>query len=296
VEIAPLRRFAYRGPDGLQLETFAIFPPGYRPDRPWPLTLQIHGGPHGFHPTGFQLSYQALAAAGYVVLLPNPRGSATYGESFASGCVEDWGGKHYEDLMAAVDLLVRRGIADPERLTVGGYSYGGFMTSWAVGHTDRFRAAIVGAPVTDHVSMFGTTDIPWFSIYEHGGTPWEIPDTLRLRSPVTYLPNVKTPVLLVHWEGDLRCPVSQSEEVFQGLKMLGKRVEFVRYPGGSHGVRTPSQAVDEMKRRHAWYARYTAAGRPKAALAARRTAAASRNGARPARVPAAARVKAAART
>lgn len=257
VQFSPLKRISYKAKDGLDLETLVLYPPDYRASRRYPVALQIHGGPHGMHPMGFQLSFQALAAAGYVVLLPNPRGSQSYGEAFAHACVGDWGGRDFEDLMGAVDLLVERRVADPERLCVGGYSYGGFMTSWAVTQTDRFRAAVVGAPVADHISMFGTTDIPLFSIYEHGGDPWEMPQALRERSPATHLPNINTPVLLLHWEGDLRCPIGQSEELFQGLKMLGKQVEFVRYPGGSHTIRTASQAVDQMERTRAWFDRHT---------------------------------------
>ena len=130
------------------------------------------------------------------------------------------------------------------------------MTSWTVGHTDRFRAAVVGAPVSDLVSMFGEGDIPLFDIYEMGGSPFDNEAAYRERSPVTYLPKVKTPVLLVHWEGDLRCPIGQSEEIFQGLKVLGKKVEFIRYPGGSHGVQTPSQQLDRLRRTIAWYDRH----------------------------------------
>lgn len=277
VKLGELKRVTYKADDGLDVEAFVLYPPNYRAGRRHPMALQIHGGPHSHHPIGFNISLQALAGAGYVVLLPNPRGSDSYGEAFTQGCVGDWGGKDFGDLMTGVDVLITRGIADPERLYVGGYSYGGFMTSWAVGHTNRFRAAVVGAPVSDHVSMFGTTDIPLFSVYEHEGTIFEMPETLRERSPVTYLPNVRTPVLLAHWEGDLRCPIGQSEEIFQGLKMLGKKVEFARYPGGSHGIRTPSQSIDMMRRTQDWYDRHA----PRATR--RRTASkvkASRNGAR----------------
>lgn len=290
VSFAPVRRMTYAAPDGLEIEAYVLYPPGYRRGRRYPLALEIHGGPHGVHPSALSLlPHQALAGAGYLVLLPNPRGSIGYGEAFAQACVGDWGGKDFEDLMAGVDALVRRGVADPDRLYVGGYSYGGFMTSWVVGHTDRFRAAVVGAPVADHLSMFGTTDIPHFSVYEHEGAPWETPEALRKRSPVTYLPNVKTPVLLVHWEGDLRCPIGQSEEIFQGLKLLGKRVEFVRYPGGFHVARTPSQSVDEMRRTQAWYDRH-APRRPARRSMRRVRARLSRDGARPARMAAKRRV------
>lgn len=258
-EFARVRRMRYRAPDGLEIEAFVLHPPNYRSGKRYPTALQIHGGPHAAHPSGFWLERQSLAAAGYVVLLPNPRGSTTYGEEFAHACVGDWGGKDCEDLMAAVDALVQRGVADPDRLCVGGYSYGGFMTAWAVGHTDRFRAAVIGAPVSNLVSHIGTTDIPWFDVYQLGGTPFSDPETYRERSPIAHLANVNTPVLLVHNEGDLRCPIAQSEEIFQALKMMGKEVEFVRYPGGFHTYDThaPSQLVDRMHRIRAWYDSHT---------------------------------------
>ena len=275
VEIARTGRMTYKAPDGLEIEAFVIYPPGFQRGKPCPVALDIHGGPHSVHPSPFAfLQLQSLAAAGYVVLLPNPRGSSTYGEEFTQACIGDWGGKDFEDLMAGVDELVRRGIGDPGRLFVGGYSYGGFMTTWTVGHTDRFRAAVVGAPVADAVSMFGTSDIPRFSVYELGASPFDDPDEFRARSPVTHLPNVRTPVLLMHQEGDLRCPIGQSEEVFQALKMLGKEVEFVRYPGGSHGVHTPSQQVDRIKRTLGWYESHAPAKPASRRTSARHTAAA----------------------
>jgi dipeptidyl aminopeptidase/acylaminoacyl peptidase len=148
-----------------------------------------------------------------------------------------------------------RGVVDPDCLYVGGYSYGGFMSSWAVGHTDRFQAATVGAPVSNQVSMFGTGDIPLFDMHEIGGTPSEEPGEYRARSPINYLANVNTPVLLLHHEGDLRCPIGQSEEIFHALKVLGKEVEFVRYPGGFHTYNTqaPSQLIDHARRIVDWY-------------------------------------------
>jgi dipeptidyl aminopeptidase/acylaminoacyl peptidase len=255
VDLSPVRRIVYAGADGLEIEAFVLYPSNYRAGKRYPMVLQIHGGPHSFHPFGFFLPHQCLAAAGYVMLLPNPRGSTTYGEEFTQGCVGDWGGKDFEDLIAGVDELVRRGIADPDQLYVGGYSYGGFMTAWILGHTDRFRAAVIGAPVANQVSMFGTSDIPRFEVRQMGGTPFENPEEYRKRSPVTYLPNVKAPVLLVHHEGDLRCPIGQAEEIFQGLRLLGSEVEFVRYPGGFHTYNThaPSQQLDRMKRTRDWY-------------------------------------------
>ena len=251
-----LERMTYNSQDGLEIEGFVLYPPNYKRGRSYPLAVNVHGGPHSFHPgSRAWIEFHSLAAAGYVVLLPNPRGSTTYGEAFSEAVVRDWGGRDFEDIMAGVDELVGRGVADPGQLYIGGYSYGGFMSSWAVGHTDRFRAAVVGAPVSNQESMFGTGDIPLFDMHEIGGTPLDDPDEYRRRSPVTFLANVNTPVLLLHHEGDLRCPIGQSEEIFHALKVLGREVEFIRYPGGFHTTNTqaPSQIVDHARRMVAWY-------------------------------------------
>jgi len=256
VEMGRLERMTHTAGDGTEIESFVLYPADYRPGQKRPLATNVHGGPHSYHPgSRAWIEFQCLAAKGYIVALPNPRGSTTYGEAFNEACVRDWGGKDYEDILGAVDELVRRGVADPERLYLGGYSYGGFMTSWAVGHTNRFRAAVVGAPVSNQVSMFGTGDIPLFDMHEIGGTPQKSASEYALRSPVTYMANVETPVLLLHHEGDLRCPISQSEEIFHALKARRKEVEFVRYPGGFHTYNThaPSQVVDRVRRTIAWY-------------------------------------------
>jgi dipeptidyl aminopeptidase/acylaminoacyl peptidase len=254
VELAPTRRISYRSHDGLEVEAFLIFPLDYRQGRHYPVDVNIHGGPHGAHPTAHNaIRHQALAAAGYVVLLPNPRGSAGYGEEFERACLADWGGADYRDIMAGVDELIRSGIADPERLFVSGYSYGGYMSSWIVGQTDRFSAAAIGAPVTNLSTSFTTDDVLHNGLAEMRGTPFTHPEEYVARSPITHLPRVKTPVLLMHWEGDLRCPIAQSEEFFAGLKLLNRKVEFVRYPGGSHVARSPSQEVDSIRRVLDWY-------------------------------------------
>ena len=257
VDLRPVARATHEAVDGTEIETLVVSPmKGGRA----PLVLNIHGGPHSMHPypyLGFSLGVQVLAGAGYAVALPNPRGSSGYGEEFTMACVEDWGGGDFDDLMSVVDAFVADGVADRRRLYVEGISYGGFMTSWIVGHTNRFKAAVVTAPVSNLVSMFGTSDIPLFERYEIGALPWERIDEFQKRSPLTYLEDVKTPVLLVHNEGDLRCPIGQSEEIFQTLAALDKEVEFVRYPGGSHvsGFATPtSQTADRIRRVLDWYA------------------------------------------
>jgi dipeptidyl aminopeptidase/acylaminoacyl peptidase len=256
VQLSDAKRMAYKGRDGLDMETFVMYPPDFSRNRRYPLAINVHGGPHSYHPGSRAMSeFHAFASKGYVVMLPNPRGSTGYGERFSEACVEDWGGADYEDILAGIDELIERGVVDPERVYIGGYSYGGFMASWAVGHTNRFRATWVGAPVSNQISMFGTGDIPLFDIHETGGIPQENLQTYIERSPVTYLGNVNTPVLLLHHEGDLRCPIAQSEEIFHALKALGKEVEFVRYPGGFHTYAThaPSQTKDRIERQIAWY-------------------------------------------
>jgi dipeptidyl aminopeptidase/acylaminoacyl peptidase len=257
VRYAPVRRARHTTADGLEVDAFILSPPGPAPGVPAPTVLEIHGGPHGAHPQASMMPlYQSLAAAGYVVVLANPRGSQGYGQAFTEACVGDWGGKDFDDLMGALDALIDGGVADAARLFVGGYSYGGFMASWAVGHTDRFRGACVSAPVTDLVSMWGTTDIPYFLEAEIGGTPWEAPDAYRAHSPVTYVADMTTPVLVLHWDGDLRCPVGQGDELFAALRRQGRDVELVRYPGGFHVTRTPSQLVDYIGRHLDWFARH----------------------------------------
>ena len=254
LRLAPVRRSSHVADDGQRIESFVMYPAGYGKDTPAPLVLEIHGGPHGWHPQVVMLGlYQALAAAGYVVVLPNPRGSHGYGAEFAAECVGDWGGADFEDLMGAVDKLVGIGAVDPKRMYVTGYSYGGFMTSWTIGHTTRFAAACVAAPITDLASMWGTTDIPNFAAKELGGSPWERPDVYAKHSPITFVTDVTTPVHLFHWEGDLRCPIGQSEEYFQALRRLGREVVMVRYPGGFHIVRSPSQMVDYIARHLQWF-------------------------------------------
>jgi dipeptidyl aminopeptidase/acylaminoacyl peptidase len=196
-----------------------------------------------------------MAAAGYLVLLPNPRGSSSYGQAFTEACTYDWGGADAADIGACVDDVIARGLGDENRLFVGGGSYGGFMTAWLVGHTKRFKAATAMAAVIDQMSMLGTSDIPGFVEFNFGRLWDHLPEYER-RSPLTYAPDITTPVLILHWEGDLRVPISQGEELFAALRILKRPVEFVRYPGGSHVSRAPSQAIDWARRLLAWNERH----------------------------------------
>ena len=220
---------------GYNIECRLWFPPDFDSSKSYPLVIDIHGGPNGAFYDSFVPLQQALASGGYLVLAVNPRGSSTYGDGFMRAVLRDWGGEDYHDLMAAVDRVCERPYVDRERLGVHGYSYGGFMTSWAIGHTGRFRAAVVGAPCIDLYSMCGTSDIGIsFGEPQWGGSPVDAAPELLQRSPITYADNVSAPVLLLHGEADARCPIAQSEEYFTVLKRLGKEVEFVRFPNSGH--------------------------------------------------------------
>ena len=226
--------------NGFEIESRLLFPPDFDPGASYPLVLDIHGGPHGVFSDSFSPQQQVLATAGYIVLGVNPRGSSTYGTDFMKAVLGDWGGEDYLDIMSAVDTVCERDYVDESRLGITGYSYGGFMSSWIIGHDTRFKAAVVGAPCINLSSMYGTSDIGVrFGEVQWGGKRWNALDAFLEHSPLTYAPNVETPVLLMHGEADHRCPIEQSEQYFVTLKRLGKEVEFVRFPGSSHGfVRT----------------------------------------------------------
>jgi dipeptidyl aminopeptidase/acylaminoacyl peptidase len=245
---------------GLVTESWLLFPPDFDPAGRYPLILDVHGGPHGNHGYAFGSVDQCLASAGFLVVCPNPRGSSTYGRTFATQVLEDWGGEDYLDLLAVVDALTERSYVDPGRLGVYGYSYGGFMTSWIIGHTDRFQAAVCGAPCFDLTSMYGSSDItPFWGPVQWGGPPHARPEWYREHSPSTYAQQARTPTLIVHGEADQRCPIGQGEELFTALSQAGCEVEFARYPGASHQfqrVGPAAQRVDVLERVLAWFQRH----------------------------------------
>ena len=242
---------------GFGIEYRLWFPPDFQPTQKYPLLLDVHGGPNGAFYDSFNAIQQVLATAGYLVLAVNPRGSSTYGDDFMKAVLQDWGGEDYLDLMAAMDLVIDRPYVDSNRLGIHGYSYGGFMTSWTVGHDNRFRAAVVGAPCTDLYSMYGTSDIGIsFGEVQWGGSLLDAADALIKHSPITYAKDVSAPVLLLHGEADNRCPISQSEEYFTVLKRLGKEVEFVRFPDCSHlflRVGHPKMREEYLARTLGWF-------------------------------------------
>lgn len=221
--------------DDFAIDAWLVQPPDFDSGKQYPLILDVHGGPNGAFITGFNVLHQILAGAGYVVLAVNPRGSSTYGSDFTTRVYKDWGGEDYQDLLAVLDVVCELPYIDRDRVGIHGYSYGGYMTTWAVGHTDRFKAAVAGAPCTNLFSMYGQSDIGVsFGEIQWGGRPQEELRWYLDRSPVMHVDKVQTPVLLMHGEADHRVPISQSEEYYVALKRRGNTVDFARFPGCSH--------------------------------------------------------------
>jgi dipeptidyl aminopeptidase/acylaminoacyl peptidase len=235
------------------------FMPG-RGDGRRPLILEIHGGPHSLYGNAFFHEFQLLAARGYSVLYTNPRGSKGYGERFCAEIAGCWGELDYQDLMAAMDLIVQRPDVDTTRLGVAGGSYGGYMTNWIVGHTDRFQAAVTMRCLSNFISFYGTSDIgPWFGERELLGSPRDQLQRYWERSPLAYVENVTTPILILHGEQDLRCPQEQAEQWFVSLRRLGKTAEFVRFPDENHNLSRsgrPDRRVLRLNRIVEWFDRY----------------------------------------
>ena len=246
---------------GLAIESILLYPAKFDSSKKYPLVVNIHGGPHGLFSNSFDITRQLLSSNGYLVLAVNPRGTSTYGKDYMGRVLGDWGGEDYNDIMASLDHVCEQNYVDPEKLAVTGYSYGGFMSSWIIGHTNRFKCAVIGAPVTNLDSFYGTADIGVnFSERQIGGSRLDIKNEYDFRSPLSYAENVDTPALLLHGDSDYRVPISQSEEYFVTLKRLGKVVEFVRFPGQNHGLmRTGDLKMrkEYLTRMLQWIDRYT---------------------------------------
>ncbi len=250
-------RFTYKGDKDWDIDGWLVYPArGKERGELSPTVLLIHGGPHGAYGSAFMFQAQMFASRGYAVLYTNPRGSQTYGQEFANAVVRDWGGADYRDIMAGVDYVIAKGVADPDKLFVTGWSYGGYMSSWVITQTNRFKAAMAGAIISNLYSMWGTGDIPNYDEHQWGVPPWEARDEYFKMSPITYVTNVETPVLFIHGENDIRCPTSQSEEFYLSLRRLNKTAVFVRYPGEFHGFRKPSHKLDRFERTIAWFDYY----------------------------------------
>jgi dipeptidyl aminopeptidase/acylaminoacyl peptidase len=252
----------WKSSDGQEVEGVLLKPSGYRAGQRYPLLVDIHGGPTGAHNIGFKANWgspgQFWAGQGWAVLYPNPRGSTGYGEKFMRGNIPDWGGGDYRDIMTGVDAMIARGVADRDKLAVSGWSYGGYMTSWVVTQTNRFKAAMEGAGLTDLVSMYGTTDIPGYIATFFRGVPnKETLDFYRQRSAITFVDNVTTPLLILGGGNDQRVPIGQPMEYFRALKDRGKTVELVFYPREGHGLGEYYHQMDKVRREFDWINRYT---------------------------------------
>ena len=243
--------------DGGKIQGWIVKPPDFEPDQKYPVILEIHGGPHTQYGNAFYHEIQFLAARGYVVLYTNPRGSRGYGQAFTAAIRGDWGGPDFGDLMAGVDYVIAQGYVDSERLGVTGGSYGGFMTNWVVSHTDRFKAAVTQRCLTNMMSMAGTCDVQLMGDRTYFPSEvWEDPTLYWKLSPLGYVQNISTPLLILHSEGDLRCPIEQGEQLFIALKRLKREVEFVRYPPeASHDLSRsgpPDLRLDRLARIVEW--------------------------------------------
>jgi dipeptidyl aminopeptidase/acylaminoacyl peptidase len=271
VDLQPVEPFSVTSTDGQVVAGWLMKPRGLAPRKKYPLVLEVHGGPEAMYSWSFFHEFQLLAARGYGVLFTNPRGSKGYGEAFTARIFADWGNQDYLDCMAAVDAATSLGWVDARCLGVTGGSYGGFMTAWLVGHTDRFAAAVATRGCYNFSSFYGTSDIgPAFGDYILGGPVYERSELYHQRSPLTYAPQMRTPLLLIHNEGDLRCPMEQAEQLFVRLRRLGKvETELIRFPEESHGLSRsgrPDRRVERLERIVGWFDRFLTsderAGRP----------------------------------
>ncbi len=259
-ELAQAETLTWEGPGDMEIEGILTYPLGYRPGTRYPTILQVHGGPHGRFARTFNSSAQIWAARGYAVLQGNPRGSSGRTLAFSNANYMDWGGKDFQDLMRGVDLVIQMGVADPDRLAVMGGSYGGFMTFWTITQTDRFKAAIGHAAISDWFAFYGQTDIPYLLEFGFGGLPWQTKKTFEKYSPIEYAENVTTPLLITHGESDQRVPIPQGEEYYRTLKKLGKTVEFLRFPREGHGIREPRHRLFLDQEQAKWLESYVLSG------------------------------------
>jgi dipeptidyl aminopeptidase/acylaminoacyl peptidase len=270
-ELADAERFTAVSADGTEVDAWLVRPPGFDESRRYPVLLDIHGGPFTQYGSGFFDEVQVYAGAGYCVLFSNPRGGSGYSEAWGRAirgpggdAGPGWGTVDYEDLMGVVDTALERfPFLDPERLGVLGGSYGGYMTSWIVGHTKRFKAALSERAVNHLVSAFGSSDLFWVFERQFGGYMWEHVDEWLRMSPATYAREIETPLLVVHSENDLRCNVEQGEHLFTLLRLLGKEVEMLRFPGESHELSRSGSPVHRVQRFEAileWFGRYLTPG------------------------------------
>jgi dipeptidyl aminopeptidase/acylaminoacyl peptidase len=243
--LSPLEEFWFEGAGGAKVEGFIIKPPDFNANKKYPGILMIHGGPQGAWSDNwtYRWNAQMFASPGYVVIALNPRGSTGYGQKFCDEISGDWGGKPYEDIMKGLDFaLAKYSFIDKNKLSAAGGSYGGYMTNWLLGHTDRFKCLVSHASVYNLTSMHGTTEELWFVEWDQNGAPWANPDLYKKFSPSTYVQNFKTPTLVIHGEQDFRVPISEGMQLFTALQRQGVPSKFLYFPDEGHFVLKPQNS------------------------------------------------------
>lgn len=259
ISFPKVREIWFKAKDGTDLQGWLVTPPNFNRNKKYPAILEIHGGPQAQYGFTFFHEMLLLASKGYIVFYTNPRGGGGRGETFTEAIVADWGSIDYSDCMVAADYLERLPYVNSKRMGVTGGSYGGFMTNWIVGHTDRFRAAVTQRSVVDLHSFLGSSDIGFDFKRELDGYPWTNPEVYKRCSPLTYAANIKTPLLIIHSEQDLRCGIEQAEQLFATLKLMKKRVELVRFPEEPHGLSRhgrPDRRAARLQWILKWFDRY----------------------------------------
>lgn len=254
----------WKAKDGKDIEGLLTYPVGYQAGQRVPLILNVHGGPTGVFQQTFiggrgVYPLATFASRGYAILRPNPRGSSGYGTDFRRANMRDWGGADYQDLMSGVDKVIEMGVGDPNRLGVMGWSYGGYMTTWIVTQTKRFKVASAGAPVTNLMSFNGTADIPAFVPDYFGGQFWEALDAYQKHSPIFNVKGVTTPTMIEHGEADVRVPISQGYEFYNALKVQGVPTRMIVLPRQPHGPNEPKMQLAVMNANLEWFDKYIGA-------------------------------------
>jgi dipeptidyl aminopeptidase/acylaminoacyl peptidase len=254
VSLGTVERFKAKSADGTMIDAYMTRPPN-GPAGKLPTILRIHGGPVAQYSTGFNLEWQMLAAKGFAVVAANPRGSSGYGREFSRAIWADWGNKDYDDVMAAVDTAIAMGVADPDRLGVGGWSYGGILSNHVIAKTTRFKAAISGASEFNYLANYGTDHYQrqWEAEL---GLPWQNTALWIKLSPFYRLDKIVTPTLVLGGDADMNVPILGGQQLYQGLRRLGRETELVIYPGETHSIRRPSFQQDRYERYLAWYSKY----------------------------------------
>ncbi len=256
VQLGKVEETKFQSPDGTEVHGFLVHPPNEKPGEKMPGILRPHGGPQSQYACEFDFEKQLFAAQGYLVVLPNPRGSTGRGTSYAMGIYASWGSADVQDDLAAVDDAIRRGLADPARLGVGGWSYGGMSTNYLIASTTRFKAAVSGASISNIMAGYGTDQ--YIRDYEYElGSPWAHPEAwAKVSYPFLHADRIKTPTLFLCGESDYNVPLLNSEQMFQALRTLGVPAQLVIYPGQFHGIRKPSYILDRYQRYLGWFGKY----------------------------------------